>query len=1130
MSAFNETQKFAQKVNFFKSDLKADEHQQAFEEIFNKNKGDWAATQSELTGKEGFSDKVLSQLEFTHHLAEWSSDNAQVISVFQQDDNINSMRDIALNLSKTKFIEKVKATEAVESADDKEAFAHNLHRKLFHMEPTAMLVNMVKDPQVPILNDSIGANVAAILGKRLDFNIKTTSIYEILKNEEVLKNIPAKSQEAVKTQLKTLQRIVAVSPVSDAVPVLYNAKFHTALQISDMPPKQFMAMMSSKGLDDNTIAQIHDNAQQTRVRNEQMLMAVREGSQPTGVALIDKSLSVPDSSNAKMMRADSAPAKSVMEMAQEALIKHNLSWDLLFGDADFCECGECNSVYSAAAYFVELLNYLRNNNLDPDPDATGEVEVKTDPKDISGTPLEKLFDRRPDLGCLELTCQNTNTVLPYIDLVNEVMESYVVFTHTKPFNVEDETSAELLAEPQHTEYQAYDILQSAVYPFNLPYDQSVDAARIYLKQLNTSRHELFETFKRRRVTNNVESARFASEILDKGIDAEFLELTREEYIILTKEDFQSKAFMEWNEGHPITDEQYHVEIGLKPVCKYYGFDDDAAMLGDNGLKLIKQEFVRRTGIDYFELVDLLKTETINPCMPRGKSKVIMESLYFSYRFLQIVVQEFGIDKMAELLANMVDEEEKNADVLILLKEQIELLTDKEALSCPKPNQDRLEITKKDIICWVKYHFENLGKMIVIENGRGCVNGYIRDEGRGTLGRIDDCKILLSLTAGKFEGTIDKETGEITFKDARPPLPPVHFIGDKGETGRFFLIGDRLYLFIYTQTDSCDLDTALLQHLDGTPLTVEEYDRIHRFIRLWRKLGWTINETDKAIIGLSTPENLGNESINPLNKTLSTADRDNSLVNCLLRKLGWESNEAGDSDDCVGWVQDTCTHVFDIDPHLIHQLVAVKKLLDKTGLELIKLLCFWTTISTAGEKSLYQRLFLTHNILGIDKVFKADSSGNYLSGNAKLSDHFPAVMAALNLSADDIEAIIKDAHLQDELTLANLSTLYRYRLLSKVLGLRIPAFISILPLFNNILQDLPSALASSSMPSDNIFQNPHATLRFIEYWEKMDDAGFTYQQLNYIIRNTDDEKKPFALTQKKVLQLRETLNNSLRSRD
>ena len=91
---------------------------------------------------------------------------------------------------------------------------------------------------------------------------------------------------------------------------------------------------------------------------------------------------------------------------------------------------------------------------------------------------------------------------------------------------------------------------------------------------------------------------------------------------------------------------------------------------------------------------------------------------------------------------------------------------------------------------------------------------------------------------------------------------------------------------------------------------------------------------------------------------------------------------------------------------LHQLVAIRKLLDLTGLPLDKLLSFWADISTAGEKSLYSRLFLTHNLLGIDKVFKSDTNGNYLTQEAKISDHMPVLMAALKMKADDVTAVLE----------------------------------------------------------------------------------------------------------------------------
>ena len=1113
MATKDETLKLDPTIDFFKFDLKADKQHKQFAEIFSKHGGKWSAIKSELTGKEGFSEAVIKKLEFTHHLSEWSHNNAKVVSLFQKDERTNSMRDIALSLNKTAFLEKVKVTAPAETEEEQQAFALNLRRDLFTVEPTAMLVNLIKDPHVPILNDATGTNIAAVLTKREDFNIKTTSVYELIRDETAFADISEDGREAVKTQLKNLQRIVAVSPEPDAIPVLYNAKIHSAKHISTLPKAQFLSAFRDSGLDQTTLTQIHDNAQQVQVRNEQFLMSIREAAQPTGVAMIDKSLNESKTAHLKSLGAAAAVPLSAKEHLDKAIAKHNLSWDLLFGDADLCECGECNSVYSPASYFVELLNYLRNNNLDPN--ATGSVAIKPNPKDISGTPLEKLFDRRPDLGCLELTCQNTNTLIPYVDLVNEVMENYVAFKKLKPFNVDDETSSELLAEPQHTEYKAYCILKDEVYPFTLPYHQPIDAARIYLNFLDTSRHQLIDTFRKNNAGDDAELTKMKDEALDRAADSEFLGLTKEEYVILTKECFETLELMRKLKDNPaLTQQEYWTMIGGKPVHEYYGYADEATMFGNDGLTQIKKEFLRRTGIDYFQLVELLLTETINPCMPKGRAKTILESLHFSYRFLQNYAKVHGLDKMARDLVTG----EKLAELVPVLKEQIDLLTNKKAVSCPKLCDDEIDICDKDIICWVKCYFEKIGKMIVIESGRGCIDGdiftaaspqaltHVATFSRGPVATVRDCKVVVERRETEvIVASIDKTTGKLTFTDTDHPIDPdqlkdLFFIGKKGEKGVFLPINNEWYLILTEQKDSCDLDTALLQHLDGTPLTTEEYDKIHRFLRLWRKLGWTIDEVDKAIIGLSVSKGESHGAGTQPAEILCDDDSEDC------------TDVGGDCGDCEDCAQNLCVEVFDINPRLIHQLVAVKQLLEKTGLELIKLLCFWTTISTSGKKSLYQRLFLTHNILGIDKFFKADANGNYLTGEAKLSEHVPAVMAAFNLTADAIQEIKQASGIDDKLSLDNLSLLYRYRLLSKVLGLRIPAFLSVLPLFGNI------------------FRDAHETLTFMKRWAKMEEAGFTHQQLNYMIRDVDDERKPFASSQKTVLLLSKTIYDGLNAID
>ena len=47
------------------------------------------------------------------------------------------------------------------------------------------------------------------------------------------------------------------------------------------------------------------------------------------------------------------------------------------------------------------------------------------PTNTEISPFEVLMSRRPDIQHLPLTCENTNTALPYVDVVNETLEYYI---------------------------------------------------------------------------------------------------------------------------------------------------------------------------------------------------------------------------------------------------------------------------------------------------------------------------------------------------------------------------------------------------------------------------------------------------------------------------------------------------------------------------------------------------------------------------------------------------------------------------------------------------------------------------------------------------------------------------------
>jgi Tc toxin complex TcA C-terminal TcB-binding domain/Neuraminidase-like domain/Salmonella virulence plasmid 28.1kDa A protein len=218
-------------------------------------------------------------------------------------------------------------------------------------------------------------------------------------------------------------------------------------------------------------------------------------------------------------------------------------WETLFGSIELCECEQCRTVLSPAAYLADILHFL-------------EERVPL----FGANPCQVLFRRRGDLGEIELTCANTNTLMPYIDLVNEVLERAVApqsfrirgsrsqlnagalsnagvldfaaagFPLSDPWTVgvvrKDElwwvrdrgwrfvlswnaeasavdvvpypqTSAsaeELSANPEHVNDQAYAKLADAVYPWSLPFDLPLEQVSAFVARMGITRDELMRRY------------------------------------------------------------------------------------------------------------------------------------------------------------------------------------------------------------------------------------------------------------------------------------------------------------------------------------------------------------------------------------------------------------------------------------------------------------------------------------------------------------------------------------------------------------------------------------------------------------------------------------------------------------
>lgn len=1275
--------------------------------------------------------ELVNHITLTNSVAELSNSHPAITKTLAADPDILSVYDIARKYDNKKLADVVLAGEASKASPlptEKDSTAPSdpegatptapeippaavaFQQMLFHHEPSAVVARMVQGNEIPVHAPKAITGSSAVTGtpdanavkdgvvrffdNNPSFNIRLQSVATALSDPDSLNGVPAEHHEEVVKNLHTLQRTQALTPAPEAIPGLTRAGMTSAFKVAQIPENNFVVNHADDVGGEHLARNIHQHAVDVVIRNDHALTTALQTIRGTGVHMID-------GHETRAQRI--AKAQTLM-----ANLPPNINLETLFGNMDYCDCGDCTSVTSPAAYFVELLSFLRNNNMKP---ALGTTTAQTFPSGYSGTPLEALFRRRPDIGNLELTCANTNTVLPYIDLANEVMESFICHlqeyaqsadpksTNIDVWNVESNTEGlggttpELLAQPQNTNYYAYNVLKEAVYPSTkLPFNQPVETIRQFLAFLGTSRAELGERFRgpylpikvtvqdgiNKPPTNGPEQqvalisysssssscssdeddedeAEYTSnggqtnpendytplhsvtgpstfqsapisvqdqarlialhnQALDRSDDAELLMLTEEEYIILTKEAFWAKEHFDIRHGANTPVEVYQARIGVKPDYKYWGVDyvstndmlsqDEITPQKQTGLTFVKTQFLPRTGIVYSELVDLLKTEFINPFMLKGRDKVVMESLRLSYKFLQSKITpnvKRYRDKYRPIVDYLMGPEWQQILKQFNITDDITTLFEKEiqaAGKCKVRHHRYCDCRLREVILdWLCQNFEKMGKIIVLESVLDAPNltieGYVvlpaqvpkirlvqpnsvlaatgdpslgpigpPDPISGTIvgylhtsGRIvavsesdrrvwDDTKLLATVD---LDGTVTLATPVAGKRDWSDEYPSsVTSIQDKngvilatiqkpGASSK--LITDKASVTSSQNVapwvgiqDDCDISRVRLRQLDGGPVGLKEFDRMHRFLRLWRKLGWSMVEVDAALRVLGTPPApqpvptiyaptpVAAPTTQPPDTDIDWTDFG---LNCVSGNCQQQSCKKCQQDPppavppTSGYDQSrkgkyrhrrkeiTAVTLPEITAAFLHELVALKQLVDLTGLTLLQLLSFWGHIDTYGFPSLYATLFLTHNMLGIDRVFAADENGNYLVQTTpeKVSNHLQVIMAALQLKPADFTDFATEKKLLDaDLTLENISTFYRYALLAKVLGLK------------------PAKLDHAF---DALGIKPYASaqqaLVFIKLWNKISDAGFSFQQLDYVLTTTDDNLHPVGPSPRGLLQ-------------
>ncbi len=393
------------------------------------------------------------------------------------------------------------------AASPAEVYARVIYTRVTRAYPTTALVaRVLEGPLVPEAQRAPTArffanNPALELGK---INL---AAYLDQAGEKAFAGIPLEDQPAVVANAKQFQRVVRIQPDADVAHTLLELGISSATQIATMGRQQFFNQATGAGLSPRQANRLFD------------LGAQRYAGLVSHV--MQYNLTVTGLWPAAIGR------KTDLDQPTADAIQRNQSLATLFGSQDYCEVDSCTSVLSPAAYLCDLLLWLRNHpQFGPFP-----------------TALRALFDRRPDIGHLLLNCPNSETPLPYIDLVNELLEDAVSPPGVPVWKQTTRSAAELRAAPEHVNAAAYTVLAGASYPHTLPYDAPLDELRTDLQQSGVGLWQL------RAAQLPLHSPSLAQQA---SVAAERFDIDPHELDLITSANFVPLT-VAWNTASPLAD-------------------------------------------------------------------------------------------------------------------------------------------------------------------------------------------------------------------------------------------------------------------------------------------------------------------------------------------------------------------------------------------------------------------------------------------------------------------------------------------------------------------------------------------------------------------------------------------------
>lgn len=374
------------------------------------------------------------------------------------------------------------------------------------------------------------AAIAELLEAHPDLDLAATNIPELLRaratsaKSGAAANAPANVDEGVVSSMKMLQRLFKFAPTYRKTMAMVRAGIGSAADIAALGEERTVRELAADDLFTESEAR----------------STFRKASDVHAAAALIASEMAAAVHGADVHALGAGPQAKTLQ----AVSGDFPDLKMLFKLTDVCECEHCRSVYSPAAYMVEVMQFLNKRRA-----------VDTTAGNVAVNARDLLLSRRPDLGDIDLSCDNANTPLPYIDIVCEQLEEQVApdagigfsgvvakgkasdvtdlvktltdaglpFTsgavvferdRNNNFIVRDEkavcaivpngvntwkikrlrqtyrSAAELAAAPEYVNKAAYNTLRGANIAFDLPFDLDHTETREYFGKFDIARDEL----------------------------------------------------------------------------------------------------------------------------------------------------------------------------------------------------------------------------------------------------------------------------------------------------------------------------------------------------------------------------------------------------------------------------------------------------------------------------------------------------------------------------------------------------------------------------------------------------------------------------------------------------------------